>query len=310
MTVRSFFTCGCVASILLFGAHCLVEPAPGYWLAKDQEPQKAPAGEGQATIVDMTPEELVQTLPELAGLEPATRPEILPKILKKVGENVETYFHSVVSTRALEDTIQERLGLNGNAEETFKQRFWYLVIPHPEKGPLELEEYRTDDESRPANRTLVGGTVLTEGFVYCPVYLHPTYQEDSDFSYLGQQNVESRRCHVVAFAQVPQTARLRAQLTAGPLSYKFLLQGLVWIDTTSFRIIRMYMELLPDTKAREIKQHTTEVTFGEVRFKGIDVVSWLPREVEVHIDWEGRKYRNYHRYSDYQLYAAQTNIIY
>ena len=310
MTSRGFFICGCLVSILLFGPHRLVDAPPWHAPIKNQGPQKAPAGNGQATIVDKTPAELLQALPELAGLEPATSQEILPEILKKVGESVEAYFHNVVSTRALEETIQERLGLNGTVEETFKQTFRYLVIPHPEKGPLDLEEYRTDEESHPASGTLRSGTVLTARFVYVPVYLHPVYQDDSDFSYLGQQTVEGRKCYVVAFAQVPETAHLRAWLTVGTLSYQVFLQGLVWIDQTSFRIIRMYMELLPDATARKIKEHTTEVTFGEVRFKGIDVVSWLPREVEVHIDWEGRKYRNYHRYSDYQLYASQTKIIY
>ena len=310
MTARGFFICGCVVSVLLFGPHRLVDAAPGHWPIKNQESQRAAAGNGQATIVDKTPAELIQALPELAGLEPAASQKMLQEILKKVGANVEAYFHSVVSTSALEETIQERLGLNGTVEETFKQTFRYLIIPHPEKGPLDLEEYRTDEKSHPASGTLRTGTVLTARFVYVPVYLHPVYQEDSDFNYVGQQTVEGRKCYVVAFAQVPETAHLRARLTAGLFSYEVLLQGLVWIDATSFQIIRIYMELLPDSTARNVKEYSTEVTFGELRFKGIDVVSWFPRQVVVHIDWEGRKYRNYHRYSDYQLYGSQTKIIY
>ena len=249
-------------------------------------------------------------MPELAGLEPAPSQEILPEILKKVGANVEAYFRNVVSTSATEETIQERLGLNGRVEETFKQTYRYLVIPHPEKGPLDLEEYRTEESGRPASGMPPRGMALTAGFVYTPVYLHPLYQEDSDFSYVGQQTVEGHKCHVVAFAQVPETAHLRARLSDGIVSYSVLLQGLAWIDATSFQFIRLHMELLPDATVRTVKEHTTEVTYSEVRFKGIEAVLWLPREVVVHTDWAGKKYRNYHRYSDYQLYASQTKLVY
>jgi hypothetical protein len=54
----------------------------------------------------------------------------------------------------------------------------------------------------------------------------------------------------------------------------------------------LHMELLPDATVRTVKEHTTEVTYSEVRFKGIEAVLWLPREVVVHTDWAGKKYRN------------------
>ena len=312
MSARGFLICGCLVSFLCGfpGSRRLVDAAPACSPIKSQEPQRAPAGDGLATIVDKTAAELVQALPELGGLEPAASQEILPEILKKVGASVEVYFHSVVSTRALEETIQERLGFDGTTKETFKRTFRYLAIPHPEKGPLDLEEYRTGEKSSSASGTPLGGTVLTAGFVYSPVYLHPVYQEDSDFSYVGKQNVEGHKCYVVAFAQVPQAARLRARFTEVLVSSGVLLQGLVWIDATSFQIIRIYMELLPGATAGSIKEYTTEVTYSEVRFRGIDVVLWLPCQVVVYLDWGGRRYRNHHRYSDYQLYTSQTKLIY
>jgi hypothetical protein len=290
----------------------MVNAASGNSPLENQEPQRAPARDGSATIVDKTPAELVQAMPELAGLEPAKSQEVLPEILKNVGAKVEDYFHNVVSTSAQEETIQERLGLDGKVEETYKQAFRYLVIAHPEKGPLVFEEYRTDEKSRTASGPLLRDTLLTEDFVYIPVYLHPVYQEESDFSYVGQQRVEGHKCHVVAFAQVPRAAHLWARLTDWFASYKFLLQGLVWIDPASFQIIRMYTELLPDATVGNIKEYTTDVTYGEVRFKGIDVAFWLPREVVVNLDLGGRKgkFRNYHRYSHYQLYTSQTKLIY
>jgi hypothetical protein len=129
---------------------------------------------------------------------------------------------------------------------------------------------------------------------------------------MGQQTVTGHKCYVVAFAQIPEAAHLRAQLNDGPVSHSVLLQGLVWADATSFQIIRMYTQLLPYASGSNVREFNTDVTYGEVRFPGVDVVLWLPREVVVDIDWgsKNRRYRNYHHYSNYQLYASQSKIIY
>ena len=164
----------------------------------------------------------------------------------------------------------------------------------------------------PAGGSLLTGTLLTERFVYLPVYLHPRFQDDSDFSYVGRQTVTGRKCYVLAFAQIPEAAHLRAQLNEGPVSHGVLLQGLVWADPASFQIIRMFTQLLPVATESKVREFNTDVTYGEVRFPGIAVAVWLPSQVVVDIDWIGksRRYRNYHHYSNYQLYAAQSKIIY
>jgi hypothetical protein len=292
-------------------SHRSVGVEPVNSLGENEEPQSAPAL-GPATMVDQTPAELLQAMPELAGLEPATSQEVLPEVLKNVGARVESYFRSVVSTSAREETIQEQIGLDGKVRETLKQTFRYLVIAHPEKGPLDFEEYRTDKENHTASGRLRSDVLLTQRFVYVPVYLHPMYQEDSEFSYLGKQSVEGHQCYVVAFAQVPKIAHLKARFTEGLESYEILLHGIVWIDVSSFQIIRIYTKLLPDATVGNIREYTTEVTFGEVRFKGIDVAFWLPREVLVNLALGDRsvKYRNYHRYSDYRFYTSQTKLIF
>lgn len=147
-------------------------------------------------------------------------------------------------------------------------------------------------------------------FAFIPIYLHPDYQDDNDYNYLGLQKVDGHQCLVIAFAETAATPHLSVKLTDGPFSYKVYLQGLVWIDSSSFQIIRIYTELLPDAVLKGIKQQTTEVTFAGIHFKGIEVALWLPREVVVNTDWAGKKYRNYHRYSDYKLFRSKTKLIY
>jgi hypothetical protein len=294
----------------LCGSHLLRVAVANASPTRFQNPTAAGGAAEPETIVDKTPAELVRALPELTGLEPAQSQEILPVVLKKAGENAEAYFRNLLSTTALEETVQQRLRLDGTVDETSKHEYRYLVLTHPGNGPMNWDEYRTDKEGRPVVTTAPSGTLLTARLFYVPIYLHPRYQEDSGFSYLGQQNVNGHKCHVIAFAQSPATARLKVTLTEGAVSYEVLMQGLAWIDATSYQIIRMYTELLPDQPVRGIKDQTTEVTFDEVHFKGTDATFWLPREVVVNTDWSGRKFRNYHRYSGYQLYSSETKLIF
>jgi len=314
MAPRGFLICGCLVSLMgdFAGSHRPLAAATASSARNNQQLQGVQAPAGQATIIDKTPAELVQALPQLAGLEPAASQEILPQILEKLGANVEAYFRSVLSTCAQEETIQQRLGADGGVEQSVKQTFRYLVIAHPEKGPLHLEEFRTDQKGLTTGGSLLTGTVLTERFVYLPVYLHPRYQDDTDYSFVGRQTVSGHKCFVVAFAQIPEAAHLRAQLNEGPVSHSVLLEGLVWADATSFQIIRMFTQLLPVATESKVREFNTDVTYGEVRFPDVDVAVWLPSQVVVDIDWgsKNRKYRNYHHYSNYQLYAAQSKIIY
>jgi hypothetical protein len=294
----------------LSGPGCCSGVAAGSSSIRFQDPAAAGNAGGPATMVDKTPDELVHAVPQLAGLEPAASQEILPDILKRVGENVEAYFRNMVSTSALEETARQRLRLDGKVENTVKQKFRYLVIARTSGEGLNLEEYRTDKKGRPVGQKRRVGTVLSHGFAYMPLYLHPRHQPGSAFKYLGEQIVEGHRTLVIAFAQRPETAQLRVELRERSASYRVLVQGLAWIDATSYQIIRMYTELLPDLMVRSIKAQSTEASFGEVHFKGIDIVFWLPREVVVNMDWGGWKFRNYHRYSGYQLYSSQTKLIY
>jgi hypothetical protein len=275
-----------------------------------QNPPSAADATSPARLVDESPTELVKSMPELSGLQPAANQTNLPLILKKVGENVEAYFRNYVSTTAQEDTVQQRLQMDGQVEETFKNEYRYLVITHPGNGSTDWDEYRTDKDGKPAGTNGPSGALLTARFAYVPIYLDSKYQEETDFSYVGQQVVDGHQCQVIAFSQWPPTARLFVTLTDGSLSYKAFVQGLAWIDATSYQIIRMYTELLPDPVEIAVKQQTTDVTFEEVHFPGINTVLWLPRDVVVNTNWAGRRFRNLHHYSDYKLYASQTKMIF
>ena len=305
--------------IRLCFAACILFQLPATFGMAGATPAIAPFGQQQSgltlediapkVIVDKTPQELMRAYPQLEGLEPAADQKDLSLILEKVGANVEAYFHNFISTSAQEEVIQERLRPNGKADESLKQKFRYLLTSTAGKKDFDLQEYRMDKKGRPAKQKALGGGALTRGFASMPALLHPALQPESQFIYLGRQNIAGREALVVAFAQKPDVAQFMEKMGGETGSYTVFLEGMVWIDSSNYQIIRMRTEMLPGQSVKFVMQQITEITFAEVHFEGISVAFWLPQEVVVDTHRVDGRFRNDHRYSDYQLYASQTKII-
>ncbi len=85
-----------------------------------------------------------------------------------------------------------------------------------------------------------------------------------------------------------------------------LFQGLAWIDSQSYGVLRLRTDLLkPQTKIR-LNRQTTEITYGAVQFKQVASALWLPSEVAVTVEFKGNTYRNKHSYSDFKLFNTDS----
>ncbi|HEV2352542.1 MAG TPA: tetratricopeptide repeat protein [Terriglobia bacterium] len=250
---------------------------------------------------------LVKGAPELHGLEPASGTEDVAAILKQAGENVQAFFNNFQNTMSVEQVREERLNKNGKVKDSLDQKFQYLLVTHPEKWGLGLEEFRTDMHGERAAPTgLSSGLMITSGFASASLLFHPAYQEGATFRYLGKQAVNGHDCFVVAFAQKPEKAQMVERFNMNDASILVLFQGLAWIDAQSYKVVRLRTDLLkPQTKIR-LERQTTEITYDPVTFKQLSAAMWLPSEVAVTVEWQGKTYRNLHKYSDFKLFNTNT----
>jgi hypothetical protein len=83
-------------------------------------------------------------------------------------------------------------------------------------------------------------------------------------------------------------------------------QGLAWIDSQSYQITRLRTDLLKPLPELKLERETTEIAFGEVRFKGRAEGFWVPQQVTVTVDWNGKHLRNEHRYSEFKLFNVEA----
>ncbi len=256
------------------------------------------------TVIDLTSEELAQAYPdEIRGLEFAGSQQELSPLLQKVGENVEKFFRDIPNTISKEQVRRERLRVDGIVEESVTQDYNYTACLSSLSG---WEEGRTDSKGReipPEGMSRL--SFLTTGLASASFYFHPKHQFGIRYRYLGRQSDEPYN-HVIAFAQRPGVTDIVGSFTSylRPAPAVLLYQGFVWIDPRTFQIVRLQQRLLTPRIDAYLETATSDIAYGEVRFESSPASFWLPREVIVNLRFAGQKYRNRHRYSDYQLFSV------
>jgi tetratricopeptide (TPR) repeat protein len=241
------------------------------------------------------------------GIELAKGQEQLSFILDGVGTKILEMVKSFPNTTADEAIHQEKLSRKGAVRGAQDQRFRYLCLAPNDAEMPDFVEYRADSSGYEViPKGLGDGFMLTRGFTSSPLIFHPAYRSESTFRYLGRQNVNGRPTHVVAFAQLPGKARLVGSFQNGGDSVTTLLQGLAWIDTTNYEIVRMHTDLLAPLPELGLKRAASDVVFNEVRFSRLKDSYWLPEEVTVTLDWNGKLLLNKHAYSAFKIFAVDA----
>jgi hypothetical protein len=269
------------------------------------------------TLIDLTNSELVGTLAELRGIEFDASQQPLPLVLGNAGKAVAEFYQRMTNVVADERITAEEYRGNERPRLELQQTFTYLILTRRYAGGSEhlgegdyLEEYRTDpltilDQS---HSQLGEQFLLTSGFASMWLLFYPSNQSGSKFRYIGQQLLDGHKSYVVCFAQRPAGADVTGSFKLGGRSTLLLYQGLAWIDSNSFQIEKMRLDLLKPRLDVALEKQTTEIHFGEVTLPQNTSSLWLPLEVTVTTLYDGQSYRNHHLYSNYRLFTVKTKI--
>jgi len=247
--------------------------------------------------------ELQASVPEVKGLEPGLGQEELSSILAKAGEKCAHLLErmpNVISNEAVTTRVPHA--------RPWQEKFGYLLLSRQTPGGIVLEEYRTDEHGGTLPEKPLSGP-FSQGFAAMWVRLFPANQLESRFRYLGTQEMEGHKTYVVAFAQVPGLVKFPAQFLLQRTQVTILYQGIAWIDSSDFRIVRMREDLLAPRPDVYLQRFTAQVRFDEVHIAKAASSLWLPREAIVEWEFKGQSTRQDHTYSHYRLYAVKTTIL-
>jgi hypothetical protein len=273
------------------------------------------------TLIDWTPRQ-IHHCTFLHKLRPAGSQDQLPMVLERVGQTVALQFHDfpriacdeVISETRPGERVDELMGdspLTEPSETTERQkvRLRYIVMPWPVGDVPAFEEYRTSLDGSPLDASSLRGFFMTSSkYTSNSLYFSPADQRDSRFRLFGMQTIRERECHVVGFAQQPEKARRIDRFHAQGATFGLLFQGLAWIDSETFQILRITTWLLAPRKDIGINSQSSTVDFYPVQPTGADRVLWLPRDVTVILVFRGTQVRNTHHYSNFKLFRVESTI--
>jgi len=318
--IRRFFQL--VVSISLLLMRVLSAPVPvgtvraqGVESRPQPTPQESLLYRDARTLIDWTPDQ-IHAVPELRKLHPAESQQELHAILREVGERVARFFGDFPNTTCTEEVRSGPCPLGGDrCAVTFQEKFRYLVLSHGQDGSGLMTEYRTDMKGRPVDyQNLPNVRILTYGFATAPLeHFNPPNLTASRFRYFGRQTVDGRETDVVGFAEIPGEYGGPAEFGLKNHEVALLVQGLAWIDRTTYDILRIRTWLLAPRPDVGLEALVTLVEYAAVRLPEISTTFRLPATVivttvMVDVLHDRHQFRNVHRYSDYKLFRVESRI--
>jgi hypothetical protein len=262
------------------------------------------------TLIDWTPRQ-VHDYPLLHKLRPSGSQDQLPIVLERVGQTVTVLFHDFPRVACDEEVLSQALyeAHRRLPPVTAAHKFRYIVIPRPGGDVYAFDEYRTDLKGNPFDASSFSARfMITSGYTSTCGYLSPADQHGSRLRYFGIQTIRNRECHVVGFAQEPEKAYRVGGFRIGGDTVVMLVQGLAWIDSETFQILRIATWLLAPRTDIGLSYQASTVDFYPVQPRGSERVLWLPRDVTVVIGYRRVQFRNTHRYSNFKLFRVDSTI--
>ena len=200
-------------------------------------------------------------------------------------------------------------GVLANSPPWNRQFRYVILCHHNPDGTTTIEELRTDSKGHPADSQGQFRAPHGYGFAYQWLSFSSVNQPEFRFRYLGQQGKDGRKTFVIAFAQVPAKVTNPFFFQSEGKVAPFYYQGVLWVDQSTFDIVRLRTDLLTALPGLNLRQLTTELSFRLEHIHDLDAEFWLPSEASISSDQGGGPTDENHRYYEYHLYHATTRIL-
>jgi outer membrane lipoprotein-sorting protein len=271
--------------------------------------------------------ELQLAVPELKGLKPANGQEKLAVLLDQVGAKTLDIARNTPDLISSETVILSQQGVPERRRD-----YDYLIVARVEGKAVQLDEFRVDIKSGDKFQTdeilAKGSSTLaelerasqetaasearppaTQGFATSWVHFYPLNRPRAEFRYLGEQKMDGRHTLVIAFAQKPAAVLTPATFRYHGQLIPFYLQGVAWVDSADFRILRLQTNLLSPLPEVSLHRLTADIQFALTRIESVPVPLSLPREITVTSTVGESTLREVHQYSGYRLFRAHSKIV-
>lgn len=185
-----------------------------------------------------------------------------------------------------------------------------IVRKQKPSGDPAFDELRLDQHGRPIDYSSQNASrPLSVGLATLWLLFSPNHLHESHFRYLGEQKIGNREAYVVAFAQIPIENHLHTVIESPYGHCSSSLQGVAWIDESTFQMVRMQTDLLSPLPAIRLNQLRAVLNFGAAKIRERNLTLWLPTDVENTWKTASGTGEESHTYSNYKLFEATMKIV-
>ena len=225
------------------------------------------------------------------------------QLIDKTGERVKQFVDNVAKYAAIEDLVHERIDKQGNPVTKETRKFDYVAsISEDRLGVLLVNEFRNERYGVDD----LPDQIVTKGFPALALVFHPDMRDNYEMTCEGLGQLYGQATWLVHFRQRDDRPNHMQDYHAGNQDYPIKMKGRAWITADQFQIVRIESELTnPMPQIQLLTEHQI-AEYGPVRFGKKDVELWLPKSVDLYLDFRRQRFHRRHSFDHFMLFSVDA----
>jgi hypothetical protein len=224
-------------------------------------------------------------------------------VLPQVASRVEEFVDNENRFTAKEVIERERFDHNGKLRGKMRTRANYVIVVQRVKGGwFSVDEYRNEVQGATGPPEYLEANITST----LNLIFHPTHLHEFNMTCEGPSDWHGHRSWRIRFEQRLDRQATMSVLQFGSHYYTLLLKGLALVDSDNYQILHLETDLLKPIPTIKLVALHQSVEYEPVTFFKNDSTMYLPWEASVMADFRGKRLLERHSYSDFRLFAVDT----
>ena len=224
-------------------------------------------------------------------------------VLPQVASRVEEFVDNENRFTAKESIERERFDHNGKLRGKVRTKANYVIVVQRMKaGWFSVDEYRNEVQGVTSSPEYLEANIAST----LSLIFHPSHLEEFDMACEGPSEWHGHRSWQIRFQQRLDRRATMSVLQVGRNYFTLLLRGFALVDSDSYQILHLETDLLKPIPTIRLAALHQSVDYEPITFAKNDATLWLPWEAAVMADFKGKRLLERHSYSDFRLFAVDT----
>lgn len=228
------------------------------------------------------------------------------RVLDKTSKEVSAFLEQFSDVKCTEHVQRTKFDKGGHAEASDDSTYDYFVLLQGSGDDLLLNESRLQEKA-PKARSRNIPMLITNGFSTLFLIFHPYYRNSFQFSGAQEETLDGVRLWRVDFVHVPGM-RTPAAVAVRGREFPLELGGTAWIDPQTGTIARLDTRLNNDMKDVGLRSLNARIDFAPVQLPGWARTYRLPVTATIDVETLRQRWRNVHRFTNYQRFMVDTEV--